>query len=112
MNLFGGSLSIINTNDDSESSSTGVNSIEISNPDQSYSVTSQAGREFLIEDLSPFEEITVDNDLQIITSSLGEYRINNFNKNWFRYVSGNNNLNIRGNISSLSFTHQFVRKIA
>lgn len=86
MNVFGGELSIINQDDDD--------------------------REFLFTGLSPNEVITIDNDLQMITSSIsGVYRLLNFNKNWMRYVSGINNLEISGNIASVSFTHQFARKI-
>ena len=88
MNTFGGSLSIINTSDDN--------------------------REFAFTGLSAGEIITVDNNLQIITSSItGVNRLSNFtNYKWFRYIPKMNDLQISGNISSLSFTNQFAKKIS
>ena len=88
MNAFGGSLSITNTEDDSHV--------------------------FEMTGLLPLEEITVDNDLQIVTSSLSSVsRLANLTDyNWLRYVGGTNTLSVTGNISSLSFTHQFARKIS
>ncbi|MFZ2992542.1 MAG: phage tail domain-containing protein [Microgenomates group bacterium] len=87
MNSFGGNLSIINT--------------------------SESSRTFTFTGLSPSEQITVDNDLQIITSNM---RTNAFpyftNYKWLRYIKGNNNFTISGNIESISFTHQFAKKIS
>lgn len=95
MNVFGGNLSIVNNSDILTSGS----------------VTST--REFLFEDLDPEEEITIDNDHQIITSSTGGNRLPNFTGyNWMRYVKGNNIFDIEGNIESVSFTHQLARKMS
>jgi hypothetical protein len=100
MNIFGGDLSIINSDDDD--------------------------REFLFEDLSPSETVTVDNDLQIITTNkAGVNRLENFvqydgnneiidatSYKWMRYVKGVNNLAISGNIETIAFTHQFAKKMS
>jgi len=99
MNKFGGDLSITNSSDNN--------------------------REFLFTDLSPNEVITVDNDLQTISSSIvGVNRLLNFvhyeldgsisdtSYNWFRYVPKENDLAISGNVISVAFQHQFARKIA
>jgi len=95
MNVFGGDLSIVNNSDVLTSGSV------------TYA------REFLFEGLDAEEEITIDNDHQIITSSTGENRFPNLTGyNWMRYVKGNNILDIEGNIESISFTHQFARKIS
>jgi len=88
MNVFGGDLSIINTSD--------------------------SNREFLFEGLSANETITIDNDLEIITSSVsGVNRLSNFTDyKWMRYKPGINNLQLSGNISSISFTNQFAKKMS
>lgn len=87
MNSYGGDLSIINSSD--------------------------SNRNFLFTGLLPNEVITVDSDLQIITSSLGYNRLPNFiDYNYMRYVKGANDLVVSGNIISLSFTHQFARKMS
>lgn len=95
MNVFGGDLSVVNNSDMITSGS----SIQL--------------REFLFEGLEAEEEITIDNDHQIITSSTGQNRLPNLTDyNWMRYVKGNNVLDIEGNIESISFTHQFARKMS
>ena len=53
-------------------------------------------RAFTFTGLSQSEEINVDNDKKIITSSYDELRLGDFNKNWFRFLPGNNQLNITG----------------
>ena len=85
MNGSGGSASIINSSDNS--------------------------REFLIEDLSPSEVVTISNDLGIITSSTGILRLSNFNKKWFRFVQGSNSLAISGEIASIVYTYKLARKV-
>lgn len=69
-------------------------------------------RVFSFTDLSPLETITINNDLGIVTSSLGKHRLANFNKNFFRYVPGLNNISVSGSgITQLSITTQFARRI-
>jgi phage-related protein len=86
MNVFGGGLSITNSTDNSNL--------------------------FQFTGLSAGETITIDNRLQTIDSSLGVNRLPNFNYGWMRYVPKVNNLIVSGNIASLSFTHQFAKKVA
>lgn len=95
MNVFGGNISVINNSD-------------------------SVIRAFTFTGLSSNETITVNNDLQIITSSIaGENRLTNFsntsgsaNYKWLRLVPKQNNISIEGNISSLEFTYQNARKIS
>jgi len=49
--------------------------------------------------LSQNEELYVNNNLQIITSSTGLKRISYFNKNWFRLLPGTNELIISGSVA-------------
>ena len=84
------------------SSTAGITIINMSDDD----------REFVFEDLSPYETLTINNDLGIITSSLGERRLANFNKNFFRYAPGLNNLSFSGSgITQITMTSQFARRI-
>lgn len=86
MNAFGDSISIINLTDDS--------------------------REFTFSDLDPDEVVTVDNDLQIITSSSEENRVNNFSSHkWFRLLPGVNKLVLSGGVSMLRIIIQNAKKI-
>jgi len=73
--------------------------------------TSDASRIFSFTAISPLETITVDNDKKIITSSTGLYRLSKFNKKWFRFVPGLNNLTMTGLITNLSITYQFAKKV-
>lgn len=74
---------------------------------------SDSNREFRFDNLGANETITINNDLQIISSSTGQNRLPNFtNYNWMRYVREKNILTIRGNIESISFTHQFAKKVS
>ena len=84
MNNFGGFVSITNSDD--------------------------SGRVFSFTGLSPSEIITMNNDLQTISSSTGLRRLSNFNKNFMRLVPGKNNLNIQGNIANIKMTTQFLAK--
>jgi phage-related protein len=68
-------------------------------------------RTFQFTGLAANEVINVDNDLQIITSSLSLLRLANFNKNFFRFLKGRNILSVTGNISQLKFTYQFAKKL-
>jgi len=85
MNASGGDLSIVNVDDSS--------------------------REFKFTGLSPYEEITVNNDLEIITSSFDLKRLSKFNKNFFRLKNGYNRLDVTGAITQLNITYQFVRRL-
>jgi len=68
-------------------------------------------REFIFTSLTKNEVITLNNDLQIITSSLGTLRLSSFNKNFLRFVPGVNRLTVTGAISSLNITYQFARRL-
>lgn len=70
-----------------------------------------SSRAFTFTGLDQSEQITVDNDKQIITSSDGNLRLGDFNKNWFRLLPGNNQLNIAGYLDSFSMTYSFARII-
>jgi len=85
MNLYGGDLSIANASDND--------------------------REFSITDLDPNEIITIDNDLQILSSSGTTRRLSNFNKNWLRFVRGLNVLTVTGDIAQITFTYKQARKL-
>jgi hypothetical protein len=61
--------------------------------------------------LLPNEVLTIDNDLQTISSSLVTYPLENFNKNFLRFVQGTNNLVITGGIQELSLTYPVAVKI-
>ena len=50
-------------------------------------------RQFQLTGLLANEVITINNDLQIITSSLGIQRLGNFNLNWFRLLPNLNTIN-------------------
>lgn len=85
MNSTGGDITITNANDN--------------------------GRIFEFTSMSPDEVISINNDLQIMESSTGLFRLSNFNKNWLRLVRGINELSVVGNVSQLLFTLQYARKI-
>ena len=68
-------------------------------------------RQFQLTGLLANEVITINNDLQIITSSLGLQRLGNFNLNWFRLLPNLNTILVQGNISNLSMTYYFDKKI-
>ena len=53
----------------------------------------------------------MNNQKQIITSSTGLNRLGNFNKNWFRLVSGVNKLRIVGGLEASTMTYQNARKV-
>lgn len=55
---------------------------------------SDGGRAFVFTGLQELENISVNNELKQITSNTGLYRLNNFNKLWFRLVRGRNLLQI------------------
>jgi hypothetical protein len=84
-NIFGGSVTITNTDDEN--------------------------REFVLT-LLPNEVITMNCDLQIISSTLAAYPLTAFNYNWLRFVQGLNRLAVNGNISALSITYTPAVKVA
>lgn len=77
--------------------------------------------------VNPYEGFTIDNDKQIFQAYSGATFTNNklnisnailspgrldiFNCNWLRFVPGQNLLIAEGNISNVSMTYQFARKI-
>lgn len=73
--------------------------------------TSDANRVFQFLALQGNEVLTVNNSLQIITSSTGLRRLSNFNKNFFRLKSGRNAITVNGEISSLVISYPLARKI-
>lgn len=85
MDVFGGDLTIVNTSDNS--------------------------RVFQFIGLAAGETVTVNNSLEILSSSTGLLRLSTFNKKFFRFVPGVNVLNVTGDISSLKFTYEFARKL-
>ena len=54
-----------------------------------------AARPFEFCGLTPHEEVMVDNELKIITSSVGGDKLSGFSKNWLRLRRGVNELRIR-----------------
>ena len=72
---------------------------------------SDGDREFEFTNIDALETVTVDNDRQIVTSSSGENRLGDFNKKWFRLVSGKNVLSVSGGLESFTMTYQLARKV-
>jgi phage-related protein len=79
----------------------------------SFSITNamDTSRIFLFDSISANETITVDNQRQIITSSLGLMRISRFNKNWLRLLPGINALTSVGGVTSYTITYTPFKKI-
>ena len=69
-------------------------------------------RLFSFDGLTLDETITINNNLGIIKSSAGYRRLSKFNKNFLRFVPGINTLTLTGDISQLTFTYQFLRRIS
>jgi hypothetical protein len=84
-NRFGGGITITNTTDND--------------------------REFIIDTLEAYEVITMNCDLQFISSSEITYPLENFNKNWLRFIKGRNDLTITGNVSSISIISPVAVKV-
>jgi len=72
---------------------------------------SDNNRVFSFTALSPNETITVDNDLQILQSSTGLFRMGNFNKNWLRLRDGKNSLNVYSGIGTFTITYDIAKKV-
>lgn len=73
--------------------------------------TTDNSRIFSFTGLSANEVITVDNNLKIITSSTGLSRFGKFNLNFFRVVSGLNNLLFSGVVKQVKITATDAQKI-
>jgi hypothetical protein len=67
---------------------------------------SDGGREFSFTGLTALELLYVNNQQKQIISSTGLYRLNKFNKNWFRIYRGENNI-VVDNPCILQFKSQF-----
>ena len=81
------------------------------NADINITNTTDNSRLFSFSGMSAGEVLTVNNDLQIISSSTGLLRLSNFNKHGFRFLQGVNSVNIQGEIASVSFTYSPARKV-
>lgn len=71
-----------------------------------------SSRVFELTGLSAGEEITIDNERNIIVSSTGLLRLGNFNKKWFRLLKGANTVNFHGNYETVEITYSPARKVA
>ncbi len=89
-----------------------VSVITMNNTGGTATITNQTdtNRVFEFTGLQADEVITIDNNLQTISSSTGLKRLNNFNKHWLRFVPSINNLRIQGNIASIVNTYSLVVK--
>jgi phage-related protein len=83
-NIFGGSVTITNVTDNN--------------------------RQFILT-LLPEEVVTLDCEHQFISSTLVQYPLINFNKKWLRFLPGENNLIISGNISEIEITSPIAFKV-
>lgn len=63
------------------------------------------------EKLSSGETITMDNQLQLIESSLKLRRLQNFNKHWFELIPKQNKLIVTGNVKEIVITYNEIRKV-
>jgi len=61
--------------------------------------------------MSANEVVTIKNGLQIITSSTGLKRLSNFNKNFFRLLSGKNEILLNGNVVEFELSYPLAKKI-
>jgi hypothetical protein len=77
----------------------------------SFSLTNvtDASRVFTFTGISANETITCDCYNKILTSSTGLYRLNTFNKHWFRLIQGNNSISLVGAINNFKMTYQFAK---
>lgn len=72
---------------------------------------SDDGRTFSFTQLKKDEVVTVDNEIQLLSSSEGRLLSENFNKNFFRLLPGANELEINGEIQYLKITYSNARKV-
>jgi phage-related protein len=73
--------------------------------------SSDNSREFSFTGLLASEVLTIDNDLQIISSSTGLRRLSNFNKKFFRLKSGLNILSVTGAVDQIKVSYANAKKI-
>ena len=73
--------------------------------------TTDDNRQFIFTAISPSEEITMDNDLQTLTSSTGLLRLGTFNKSWLRLLPKKNAMNLQGGVESFTITYRDRLKI-
>lgn len=72
---------------------------------------SNNGYETKFTGLAVNETLTVDCDLQMITSSLQQRRLQNFNKHWLELLPNVNNLIVTGDISNLVIEYDPIKKM-
>jgi len=73
---------------------------------------SDSNREFRFTTLTPLETITVDNDREMITSSIaGQLRMSNFNGNFFRLIQGSNSLTVSGYFTNFTLDTTFFKGV-
>jgi phage-related protein len=89
-----------------------VITMNVTGGDVGITNTSDGSRVFSFSSLSANEVLTVDNDLEMITSSTTLNRLPNFiSKKWLRFVPGTNNFTVSGNVSSIVLTYRFAKKV-
>ena len=88
------------------------NVIIMNNFGGNFSITnlSDSSRVFSFTSLQPNEVITIDNNIQVMSSSTGLLRLGNFNKRYLRLLPGVNNLRIQGAVASLQMITQTISK--
>ena len=75
--------------------------------------TTDNNRAFSFVDLPSNITLTINNDLQIVTSSDGVNRLESFSGyNWFRLLPGINRINLSGNIDKFRIINEVPKKIA
>lgn len=82
-------------------------------PNATVSITNTSNKnwETKFEGLSNGETIVLDNQLQLINSSLGLRRLQNFNKHWFELVPKQNKLIVTGNVKEIIIEYNEIRKV-
>lgn len=77
---------------------------------------SDNSRIFGMSKLEPEDTIIVDNNLQkaysLKTNKNLIENMKDYNYKWFRYVQNNNNILLKGSVSSITFVHNFPKKYA
>jgi phage-related protein len=73
--------------------------------------TTDSSRASVFTTLTASEVLTVNSNLEIISSSTTSPRLTNFNKKWPRFLPGKNALTWTGNISSIQFSYVNAVKI-
>lgn len=83
------------------------------NVDATVSIVNASNKnwETKFQGLSNGETIVIDNQLQLISSSLGLRRLQNFNKHWFELVPKQNKLIVTGNVKEIIIEYNEIRKV-